>query len=149
MALSDIFDIGLIKPNLASKTKEDAFRELVEAITELHPQLDSGIALQAILTRESKLNTSVAPGVAIPHGYYPGTSGIFGALGLSEAGIDYGAPDKKPVHCIFLVVMGEGAREKHLLVLNRIAALIHADGLELLRKAGTREEIHGILSRVH
>jgi mannitol/fructose-specific phosphotransferase system IIA component (Ntr-type) len=149
MALSDVFDIRLIKSNLASKTKEEAFRELVEAIIEVYPKLDPDISLQAIQTRENKLNTSVAPGVAIPHGYYPGTSGLFGALGLSESGIDYGAPDNKPVHCIFLVIMGEGSREQHLLVLNRIFSLIHADGLELLRKAGTREEIHGILSRVH
>jgi mannitol/fructose-specific phosphotransferase system IIA component (Ntr-type) len=149
MPLSDIFDKRSIKPNLESKTKEDAFMELIEAMTEAYPELDRDISLRVIQEREDKLNTSVAPGVAIPHGYYPGTNGIFGALGLSEAGIEYGAPDKKPVHSLFLVVIGEGSREKHLLILNQIASLIKSEGLGFLRKAGSQEEIYQILSRLH
>jgi hypothetical protein len=31
-----------------------------------------------------KMNTSVAPGVALPHGYYPGTGGVTGAIGISR-----------------------------------------------------------------
>ncbi|MDR0641673.1 MAG: PTS sugar transporter subunit IIA [Treponema sp.] len=149
MPLSDIFDKRTIKPNLAGKTKEDVFGELIEAVIAVHPLLDRDISLRAIQDRENKLNTSVAPGVAVPHGYYPGTDGIFGALGLSEAGIEYGAFDEKPVHCVFLIVMGDASREKHLRVLNRVMSLINSNGLELLWKAGGPEEIHRILSRFH
>ena len=98
MPLRDTFDKRSIKLNLESKTKEGVFRELIEAVTAVHPALDRDIGLRVIQERENKLNTSVAPGVAVPHGYYPGTDGIFGALGFSEAGIDYGAFDEKPVH---------------------------------------------------
>jgi mannitol/fructose-specific phosphotransferase system IIA component (Ntr-type) len=147
MLLCDVFDKQLIKPNLESKTKEGVFRELVEAVTAAYPALDRDISLRAIQDRENKLNTSVAPGVAVPHGYYPGEDGIFGALGFSESGINYGAADEKPVHCVFLIIMGDASREKHLSVLNRVMSLINSNGLELLRKAGGPEEIHRILSR--
>ncbi|MDR1445356.1 MAG: PTS sugar transporter subunit IIA [Treponema sp.] len=146
MPLSDIFDKRSIKPSLESTTREAVFRELVESIGAVHPALDRDIGLQAIRDREDKLNTSVAPGVAVPHGYYSGINGIFGALGLSETGIEYGAPDGKPVHCVFLIIIGEESREKHLHVLNQVMTLINSDGLELLRKAGSPEEIHRILS---
>jgi mannitol/fructose-specific phosphotransferase system IIA component (Ntr-type) len=149
MLLSDVFDKRAIRPDLESETKEAVFHELVEAITAIYPELDRDISLRAIQDRENKLNTSIAPGIAIPHGYYPGVDGIFGALGISEAGIEYGALDKKPVHCVFLVILGEACREKHLRVLNRITSLIKSGGLPLLRKAGSQEEIHRILSRIH
>jgi mannitol/fructose-specific phosphotransferase system IIA component (Ntr-type) len=149
MLLSGIFDQRSIKLNLESSSKTDAFEELIESIAAIHPELDQEIMLTAIQNREQKLNTSIAPGVAVPHGHYPGTGGIFGALGISPAGIDYGAPDNKPVHCLFLLIMGELSREQHLGILNRIASLINSGGQELLQKARTPEAIHDILSRVH
>ncbi|MDR0555042.1 MAG: PTS sugar transporter subunit IIA [Treponema sp.] len=149
MLLSDIFDLRSIKPNLESSSKIDAFKELVESIAVIHPELDRETMLAAIQGREQKLNTSVASGVAVPHGYYPGTGGIFGALGISPAGIEYDAPDHNPVHCLFLLIMGELSREQHLRVLNRVADLINSGGQELLRKAQTPEAIHDVLSHVH
>ncbi|MDR0583068.1 MAG: PTS sugar transporter subunit IIA [Treponema sp.] len=149
MPLSDVFDKRSIKPNLENKTKEEVFRELVEALTVVHPALDRDIGFRAIQERENKLNTSVAPGVAVPHGYYPGKDGIFGAFGFSEAGIEYGALDEKPVHCVFLIIMGDASRENHLRVLNRVMSLINSGCLELLRKAGSPDEIHRIFSRFH
>jgi mannitol/fructose-specific phosphotransferase system IIA component (Ntr-type) len=149
MPLSDVFDKRSIRPNLEGKTKEDVFKELIEAITVIYPELDRNMSLQAIQDRENKLNTSVAPGVAVPHGYYPGTEGIFGALGFSKTGIDYGAFDNQPVHWVFLIILGEASREKHLRILNRVTTLINSEGLNFLRKAGSREEIHDILSHVH
>ncbi|MDR0600217.1 MAG: PTS sugar transporter subunit IIA [Treponema sp.] len=149
MALSDIFDPRSIKLNLASSSKTEAFQELIETIAAVHPELDRETMLAAVQDRERKLNTSIAPGVAIPHGYYPGTGGIFGALGVSPAGIAYEAPDSNPVRYLFLLVLGESSRERHLRVLNRIASLINSGGGELLRKAQTPEAVHDILSHIH
>jgi mannitol/fructose-specific phosphotransferase system IIA component (Ntr-type) len=149
MLLSDIFTKQSINIHLESKTKDDAFKELIETIAEIHGEFDRDTMLAAVQDREDKLNTSIAPGVAIPHGYYPGICSISGALGVSESGIDYDAPDQKPVHCIFLIIMGDAAREKHLRVLTRIMSLVNSGGLNLLRKAQSLEEIHNVLSRIH
>jgi mannitol/fructose-specific phosphotransferase system IIA component (Ntr-type) len=148
MLLSDVFSKQAINIHLESKTKDEAFRELIETIAATHDEFDRDTMLTAIQDRENKMSTSVAPGVAVPHGYYPGTGRIFGALGVSESGVEYDAPDQKPVHCIFLILMGESSREKHLRVLTRVMRLVNSDGLSLLRKAQSPEEIHAILSHI-
>lgn len=148
MLLSDVFNKQSIKLNLESKTKEEAFRELIEVIGTVHPEFDRDTILSAIQEREKKLNTSIVPGVAIPHGYYPGTSLIFGALGISQTGIEYRALDQKPVHCIFLLVMGENTRENHLRVLNRVMTLVNSEGLNLLQNASSPQEIYDLLSQI-
>ncbi|GHV88094.1 PTS fructose transporter subunit IIA [Spirochaetia bacterium] len=147
MLLNEVFNKQSIRLNLESKTKEAAFAELVEAITDVHPELDRDQMLAVIQERESKMNTSVASGVAIPHGYYPGAGDLVGAIGISKAGIAYDAPDHKPVHFIFLIVMGEANREKHLSVLSRTMSMIKSGTLPHLQAAKSPEEVHTILSR--
>ncbi|MDR1390169.1 MAG: PTS sugar transporter subunit IIA [Treponema sp.] len=148
MPLSSVFDKRSIKLNLESTTKETAFKELIETIAVVHDELDGDIMLASVQEREDKLNTSVASGIAVPHGYYPGTDCIFGALGISKKGIEYGAFDGKPVHCVFLIVLGEASREKHLRVLNRVMSLINSEDANFLRTAKSAEEIHHVLSRL-
>jgi PTS system nitrogen regulatory IIA component len=147
MLLREVFNKQMIKLNLENKTKETVFTELVETIAVLHPEFDREIMLTAVNDRESKMNTSVASGVAVPHGYYPGAGDVVGAIGISGAGIDYNALDHKPVHCVFLIIMGETFREKHLGVLSRILSLIQSGVLPHLLTANNPEEVYAILSR--
>jgi mannitol/fructose-specific phosphotransferase system IIA component (Ntr-type) len=147
MLLNKVFDKQLIKLELESKTKEAVFTELVEAIAGVHPEFNTDEMLAVIWDRENKMNTSVASGVALPHGYYPGAGEVIGAIGVSRTGIDYGAFDHKPVHFVFLVVMGETSREKHLRVLSRILSLINSGALAYIETARSRQEVHDILSR--
>jgi mannitol/fructose-specific phosphotransferase system IIA component (Ntr-type) len=145
--LNDVFNKQLIKLNLESNTKEEVFAELIGAIADLHPEYNSGEMLEVILEREKKMNTSVASGVAVPHGYYPGTGDVVGAIGISKAGIDYDAPDHKPVHFVFLIIMGEASREKHLGVLSRVLSLINSGALSSMQTARSPEEVYDVLSR--
>ncbi|MDR2793468.1 MAG: PTS sugar transporter subunit IIA [Treponema sp.] len=146
MLLCEVFDERLIKLNLENKTKETAFMELIDAVATVHPELDREVMFTAIKTRESKMNTSIVSGVAVPHGYYPGTGVVAGAIGISGSGIDYDALDHKPVHCIFLIIMGETSREKHVRVLSRILSLIQSSAFSYLRSANNPEEVHTLLS---
>ena len=147
MLLDDVFDTQSIKLNLASKTQEAAFSELIEAIADVHPELNRDEMLSVIQDRENKLNTSVVSGVAVPHGYYPGARGVVGAIGISPDGIAYDAPDHKPVHFIFLILMGEAFRENHLQGLSGILSLIKSGALTNIRAANSHQEVHDILSR--
>ncbi|MDR2194035.1 MAG: PTS sugar transporter subunit IIA [Treponema sp.] len=147
MLLCEVFDERLIKLDLENKTKETVFTELIDAVATVHPELDREVMFTAITARENKMNTSVVSGVAVPHGYYPGTGVVVGAIGISGAGIEYDALDHKPVHCIFLIVMGETSREKHVRVLSRILSLIQSGALSYLRSANSPEEVHTLLSR--
>jgi PTS system fructose-specific IIC component/PTS system nitrogen regulatory IIA component len=145
--LNDIFNENSIKLSLKSETKTAAFTELVEAMVIVHPELNKTEMLSAVLERENKMNTAIASGVAVPHGYYPGTDKIIGAIGISKNGIDYGSSDNKPVHFVFLLLMGDAVREEHLHILNRVLALVNSGSLVSLRTARNVGEVRDILSR--
>jgi mannitol/fructose-specific phosphotransferase system IIA component (Ntr-type) len=147
MLLHEVFDKRLIKLALENSGKDAVFSELVDAIADIHPEIDREKMDGILQEREQKLNTSVCPGTAIPHGYYPGLDKMVGAIGISKAGIDYDAPDHEPVHVIFMIVMGESSREKHLRVLSRILALIKSGAQDHMVSARSPQEIYDMLSR--
>jgi mannitol/fructose-specific phosphotransferase system IIA component (Ntr-type) len=149
MLLNDVFGKQLIKLNLEGNTKEAVFTELIDAIADTHPEFNRDDMLTIIQDREKKMNTSVASGVAVPHGYCPGAGDVVGAIGISKAGIDYDAPDHKPVHFVFLIVMGEASREKHLSVLSRVLSLINSGSLAYIQAAKSPQEVCDILARFH
>jgi len=148
LSLSEIFNTRSIMTNLAGTTKEDVFAELVDAIAAVHPECNRQSMLSALWEREKKLSTGIAPGVAIPHAICGGIGATAGAVGVSKAGVDYDALDKKPVHVIFMLVMSEGAKENHLHILEQLSALAGTEALSLIKNAKTAQEVHAVLSRV-
>jgi mannitol/fructose-specific phosphotransferase system IIA component (Ntr-type) len=146
MLLHEVFDRRLIKLYPERPGKEAVFFDLIDAIADARPEIDREKMTAIILERERKLSTSVSSGAAIPHGYYPGLDKTVGAIGVSRAGILYDALDQEPVQVIFMIVMGEAAREKHLRVLSRILSLINSGALPGMAAAESPREIHEILS---
>ncbi|MDR1232607.1 MAG: PTS sugar transporter subunit IIA [Spirochaetaceae bacterium] len=147
MLLSEIFNEQTIRLELESETKTAVFAELIETLATAHPEMDKTQMLAAVLDREHKMNTAIAADAAVPHGYYPGTDKIIGAIGISKNGIDYGAADNKPVHFVFLLLMGDAVREQHLRILNRVLSLIKSGKLPALKASKNVREAHEILSR--
>jgi mannitol/fructose-specific phosphotransferase system IIA component (Ntr-type) len=145
MLLAEVFDKNLIKMDLESTDKDAVFNELVEEILVLKPELDREEILAAIHAREEKMDTSVAPGVAVPHGYFHGLNSIIGAVGFSRKGIEYGARDNKPVHLVFMLLLGEDVRERHLHVLSRVLTFVKSGALSYIREAGTPQKAYEIL----
>ena len=146
--LSDIFDPGSIRLDIESADKEAAFAELVDALAARRlPDFDPAEALAAIVARENRMSTGIAPGVGIPHAFYGKADGIVGAIGVSRAGVEYDALDGKPVYAIFMLLIGENAKGEHLPALNQICALAQSEGLALLRDAKTPRDVGAILSR--
>ena len=149
MLLSDIINEQSIKLNLDGTTKDAVFTELVDTIETAHPEFGRDEMLTALLEREQKMSTGIASGVAIPHGYCRSINTISGAIGISRSGIDYGALDHKPVYVVFMIIMGEAAREYHLRTLNRIFTLVKSEAMNLILKSKHPREVHDILSRLH
>ncbi|MDR1106373.1 MAG: PTS sugar transporter subunit IIA [Treponema sp.] len=147
MRLSDIFDIRHIKTDLESETKGGALEELVEAIAVLHPELDRREMIDAVSSRENLMNTAVMPGIAVPHGYCRIFNGVAGAVGISRRGIEYGADDHSPVHCIFLILLGGESRENHLYILGRLLEVFNSKAISEIEAAVNAREIYDVLRR--
>ena len=147
LKLRDIFDQGSILLNLTGTTKQEVFSELADAMAAVHPEISQSVILASLWEREKKLSTGIVPGIAIPHAICGGIGITAGAIGISKTGIDYDSLDKKPVHVIFMMVMGEGAKENHLHILEQVFSLVRTEAIALIENAKSAEEIHAVLSR--
>lgn len=84
-------------------TRRDVIRELaVVACAAGNCDLDS--VEHAVLAREETTHTGIGNGIAVPHARIDGLVRPIVALGISENGIDFDAPDAAPAHLVFLVL---------------------------------------------
>jgi PTS system nitrogen regulatory IIA component len=83
--------------------------------------------LGALLERENVLSSAVGGGVAFPHTLHRHPEQVrkpFVLVGRSTAGVEFSAPDEKPVHIVIL--MGLRYQELHLPWLSRLSELLRA-----------------------
>lgn len=93
--------------NLAAESRRDAIRELAAAAA-AHSGLDADQIEAGAWAREQIAATGIGHGVALPHLRSPDVREPVVVVGLSEAGVDFDAPDGQLVHVIFLLVTPAG-----------------------------------------
>jgi nitrogen PTS system EIIA component len=111
--------------DLQSTDRYDVIRELMKSLA-AHEKLD-GVAANRIeaeiLDREKLTSTAIGNGVAIPHARVASVNRVQAVLGRSAAGIDWDAPDGKPVHLVFQFISPRIGIQIHTEMLMRIARL--------------------------
>ncbi len=124
---------------LESRNKNDAFREMSDFFCSRRPDIDGESLFRKIMEREQVISTWVTHGIAIPHAIIPGFSPSRIAIGVSRAGIQYGAPDESLVHVLVLIV-GDGI--EHLQVLRQVALRLSTPQIyEHILAARTEKEV--------
>ncbi|MFH1738929.1 MAG: PTS sugar transporter subunit IIA [bacterium] len=119
--------------DLASATKADALRELVDVLRDAPEVTDPEGFYQAIIDREKIMSTGLGIGIALPHVKIPSITNFVTALGRKRDGLDFDSLDGKPAKIVIMI----GASEKqHRDFLKVIARISH-----LLRQEKVREEI--------
>lgn len=119
-------------------------RESIHELT-LLASAAAGIEIEvlekSVWRREDVLPTGIGNGVAIPHARVRGLREPVVAVGISDAGIDFDAPDGRPAHVIFLVVTPAEDSALQLEIAAEIARLFHDRELldQILRTAGYTE----------
>ncbi|MEK7812760.1 MAG: HAD-IC family P-type ATPase, partial [Candidatus Desantisbacteria bacterium] len=68
-------------------------------------------------------STAVGNGIAIPHARIEGLEDVLFFVGVSSKGIDFNAPDNKPVHLFFLFITPLSETGTHLKILSMISLL--------------------------
>jgi mannitol/fructose-specific phosphotransferase system IIA component (Ntr-type) len=89
------------------KLKADSARAVIKEMTAVVCEvkgLDAGKVETAVWAREEALATGIGNGVAIPHARIDGLRDPVVAVGISETGIDFNAPDDKLANVIFLIL---------------------------------------------
>ncbi len=143
MRISELLNERLIKTDLVSTEKEEAFEELIDLLLRERRITDRREALVAIMAREKKQSTGIGRGVAIPHGKSAAVRQLCAALGISKKGIEYDSLDGEPVQVVFLLLAEENKPGPHVMALAQIATLFKVQGfIEKLIAAKTPKELY-------
>ena len=89
--------------DLQAESSYDAIRDLSNAIGQ-QSGLDAERICQVAWERERLVATGVGHGLALPHARLAEIREPIVAIGVSEAGIPFDAPDGQPAHILFLLV---------------------------------------------
>jgi len=147
MLLQRVFAPSRIKIGLESEDKDELFEELVDVLArEGGREFPRASVLAAVRDREDKMSTGIKKGIALPHGKAEGLTGLSGALGISNRGIEYSSLDGEPVYLVFMIVSSPKDSELHLAALKRLAVLLDDPEFytELLR-ADSAERANSII----
>jgi mannitol/fructose-specific phosphotransferase system IIA component (Ntr-type) len=141
-----LVDERLVFADLAGSTVEDALAEMSAGLVRAGRVRDAEDLTRRLVERERMGSTGLGEGIAIPHCKVRDLSDVVLAIGVSQVGIDFHAPDAIPVTLVFLVVSPAEAPGLHLQALARISRIIRMPEVaEGLRGAATAEAIADIL----
>ncbi len=148
MKLREIVVEKAIITSLQSSKRDEVLGELLDALV----AADAINAdrrdpyLKEALKRERKGSTGFGHGVAVPHVKASGLDRLTVAIGISEAGVDFNALDKQPVHSIFLLISPEERPEEHIDAMEAIFGNLSKDQFRrFLRQAADVKEITTLL----
>jgi len=134
--------------NLGAKTKEEAARELVELLAKKGDLSDIELAVADIAERERIGSTGLERGIAFPHGRTDAVKHPVAAVGLSAAGVDFGAADGLPARVIVLLLSPKSSEEPHLRLMAGIASVLSDEFyLDEILTAHSADDVAQVFSR--
>ncbi len=127
--------------DLKAESRLDAIREL-STVTAQQSGLDADAIERLAWQREQIAATGIGHGVAIPHARLADIGEPVVAVGISDAGISFDAPDGQPAHIVFLLVTPRSDPEAQLELSADIAHTFREpQGLERVMRASTFTEL--------
>lgn len=126
--------------------KETVLAEIARFLEERARVGNSKRLLTDLINRERKACTAVGGGLAIPHVRTMNVKEMTAVLLRSKAGLEFDAPDGRPVH-IFLALVAPPYDDKlYLKIYKEVAELfLRGDVLDWLLNAETENDIFGFL----
>jgi PTS system nitrogen regulatory IIA component len=135
-----IFRPGAVVLEIKSRNKAEAIKEIISRATVFDCFSDKARFEEAVFKREAQ-GSCVGHKVAFAHGKIPEVSEMKVAMGISRQGIDYGAPDGKLVHLLFIVATNPAMHLDYLKCLSILARMVRIEGFreEVLSCLGQEE----------
>ena len=146
--LRRILDPHKVVLNLTAQRNFDAIRELAAVLWQDHAVPDQKRLLAALIQREKQASTGIGKGVAVPHAHEDGIQRQCLAVGISQAGIDFGAPDGQPVHIVALLVTPRKHQKQHMALLAALSQRLQQEEVRrCLLQAGDAAEVVDVFTR--
>jgi mannitol/fructose-specific phosphotransferase system IIA component (Ntr-type) len=101
--------------------------QFLSHIIEAIPSVPGGTDVAGlVLMREESTNTALGHHFACPHARVPYDEDLICSIGWSPAGIDYGAPDNKPVHIVIMYLVPDNQRNHYLKEVSLLARALQS-----------------------
>ncbi|PSV42869.1 MULTISPECIES: fructose-specific PTS transporter subunit EIIC [unclassified Photobacterium] len=144
--ITSLINESLINLNLKAKTKDDVFNEMAEILAAQGRVADKTQFIADVKAREELGNTGFEEGIAIPHAKSAAVAQPAVAIGVSRAGIEYGAEDGKPSQLFFMIASPDNGDNHHIEVLAELSSKLIEDGfVEKFLAAKTEKEALALL----
>lgn len=142
MKLSSLLNPRLIRCGLEARTKERALEEMTEFMAGQVPGITAGDLQAALLEREKLGPFSLTKGSAFPHARTEKVSDFHVAIGTVTEGIDFKAPDGRPIRVIVLFAIPKKHSSLYLQALALFLNLFATeDNLQRVLQAKSGEEV--------
>lgn len=146
MTIADLIHPDRVRVVTDIQSKKRALEHLSEILSEATPYLTETEIFTALIGREKLGSTGIGDGVAIPHGRLKGLDECVGAMIRLQEGVDFEAPDDRPVDLIFGLLVPQDSTEAHLKILRALAEMFSDEScLERLRAAEDDQALHALL----
>lgn len=126
--LPDALSSKLFLRELTARSRREVIAEMTAKMCQTL-ELDIQGIENAVWEREDALSTGIGNGVALPHARIEGLRAPTVGVGISEAGIDFDAPDGKPAYIIFLILTPADNPESQLVITSEIARIFRNPGM--------------------
>jgi len=149
MLLTDYLSADCVLPEVQTKIKADALKELTDLLIKNRKLKGLEAALDQIMARESTESTGIGNGIAIPHARISGLKSLYCAMGRFKNGIDFSAVDRKPVYLVFAIFYPPTQQTTYL---NFIATLVkmfkNKSHQEIIMKADSAADVFAALKEL-
>lgn len=136
----------MVTRSLIDIDKHAAIRALAQLMLDVGRVTDLPKFLTDAVAREDLLATGLPGGIAIPHCRSGAVITPSVAVGISEAGVDFGAEDG-PAHLILLIAAPDGQDEAHLRILANLSRrLVHREFVEQLVSAESNDQVAQLIN---
>jgi len=122
MKFQDFVCREVLISDLHAATARGVMEEMVDRLIQTGrlPEAKRKSIVDALMSREKKASTGFGNGVAIPHAKHEAVGELVGAVARSNAGVDFSALDRQPVHVFFLLVSPPDRPAEHLKAMENI-----------------------------
>lgn len=144
--LVDFLCAEAIIPDIQCMDRQGAIQDLSMALTTAGAIKDHTAMQSSVMSRETEFGTALGHGIAIPHARIENLKDPVIAFGRSTAGIEWDAPDGRPVHYVFMLGTPVGVDDVHVQILAAIARnMSNEASRERLQSASDAHQIETIL----
>ncbi len=146
MQVTELLNIERISCCNEAGSKKRVLEQMSQLIATGQTELSQDQIFDSLISRERLGSTGLGHGVAIPHARVENSDKTLAAVIKLRQGVDYDAPDQKPVDLIFALLVPENSTEEHLQLLAQLAQMFSDEGfVSKLRAANDANALYQTL----